>query len=652
MRLSVVALVALLCSWAVCVAGQSNYASHAPGAGGYLTAPPPTTAPPAPVITSVLAAKGAVSVFFSYQITATNSPTSFAAVGLPANLTLDPLSGIISGYPPYSGDIYVSISASNPGGGDTEQLHLSIYPLGPTLYAAAQSVGTSDCSTAPCKVSGSNGNCINNFFVNISYAVGFPFVTGQVIGAYSAFVPSGVQFSLPAGDTYVAGAVQIGTLDAQISTANFTVMLYEQYPTQGAASPLVLPPGQAVLGATAIVTGMQLQFYAVLPSSAAARSLYLTLALDAEFVPASLGFYTQWYITVGNSASCSANVPAPVITSASTASGTVGSAFSYQITASNSPVSYASGPLPAGLTLNATTGMISGVPTSAGAYTVTISAINAGGAGTLNLTLTILVAPTGNCTFFNETLTCVGVPSGAALASGNGTVALPPGIEHQTWNAWGDGSSNTNDNNGDNGNDHHHRRRTPAPHTQLLVASVLAFRVSFGAPHVGPCGWPFGYVLNVSGVRHDYSDTLALDDEGHLNDLRSVLNGTASELSLVSLIYHQPGAVVIANLTLNHLSVANNLTGANVLLGVCVVPLTCNFGDLHCNYGDFGSLSNANCPALTEVDYDLNQMGALTANLRQLVTQIADNIASQQSATGTLMPCLFVVAAAFMALYM
>src|SRR2546430_6114033 len=68
----------------------------------------------------------------------------------------------------------------------------------------------------------------------------------------------------------------------------------------------------------------------------------------------------------------------PVITSAGTATGQVGVAFSYQITATNSPTSFSATGLPAGLALNATTGLITGTPTSAGASTVTLSATNAG----------------------------------------------------------------------------------------------------------------------------------------------------------------------------------------------------------------------------------------------------------------------------------
>ena len=78
-----------------------------------------------------------------------------------------------------------------------------------------------------------------------------------------------------------------------------------------------------------------------------------------------------------------------MITSASTASGTVGSAFSYQITATNTPTSYGATGLPAGLSVNSGTGLISGTPTAAGTSTVTLSATNGGGTGNATLTLTI-----------------------------------------------------------------------------------------------------------------------------------------------------------------------------------------------------------------------------------------------------------------------
>ena len=79
----------------------------------------------------------------------------------------------------------------------------------------------------------------------------------------------------------------------------------------------------------------------------------------------------------------------PVITSAATATATVGKAFSYQITASNQPTNYGVQGLPGGLSVNATSGLISGTPKAAGKFTLTLNAYNGTGKGSAALTLTI-----------------------------------------------------------------------------------------------------------------------------------------------------------------------------------------------------------------------------------------------------------------------
>jgi hypothetical protein len=81
---------------------------------------------------------------------------------------------------------------------------------------------------------------------------------------------------------------------------------------------------------------------------------------------------------------------APAITSATSANATVGSPFSYTITASNNPTSFGAGGLPAGLTVNTTSGLISGTPTTAGNPNSTISATNSSGTG--NATLAFAIA--------------------------------------------------------------------------------------------------------------------------------------------------------------------------------------------------------------------------------------------------------------------
>jgi len=69
----------------------------------------------------------------------------------------------------------------------------------------------------------------------------------------------------------------------------------------------------------------------------------------------------------------------PVITSNNYVSGTVGEAFSYQITTSPSASSFSSTALPSGLSLNSSTGLISGTPERADTETVSITATNGSG---------------------------------------------------------------------------------------------------------------------------------------------------------------------------------------------------------------------------------------------------------------------------------
>jgi hypothetical protein len=91
----------------------------------------------------------------------------------------------------------------------------------------------------------------------------------------------------------------------------------------------------------------------------------------------------------------------PVISSPLTASGTVGVTFSYQITASNNPTSFNATGLPAGLSVNTTTGLISGTPTTAGSFSVTISATNAAGTGSATLALSIAASGSTTVSLFS-----------------------------------------------------------------------------------------------------------------------------------------------------------------------------------------------------------------------------------------------------------
>jgi hypothetical protein len=103
----------------------------------------------------------------------------------------------------------------------------------------------------------------------------------------------------------------------------------------------------------------------------------------------------------------------------------VGSPFTYQITADNSPISYNASDLPGGLTVDTTTGLISGTPTATGVFPVTIFATsnNAG--------------PCGSSTAFDTLLLTVNLPGGVFIPPFPGQVNVfnwgpsppPPGAQ-------------------------------------------------------------------------------------------------------------------------------------------------------------------------------------------------------------------------------
>ncbi len=86
-------------------------------------------------------------------------------------------------------------------------------------------------------------------------------------------------------------------------------------------------------------------------------------------------------------------IASPTITSATSATAVLDAPFTFQVTATNNPTSFAAANLPANLSINPTTGLISGTPAQSGVFKVLVGATNAGGTDPIVLTLTVIVAP-------------------------------------------------------------------------------------------------------------------------------------------------------------------------------------------------------------------------------------------------------------------
>jgi hypothetical protein len=79
-----------------------------------------------PVINSTLTSTATAGMFYSYNITATNTPTSYSATGLPVGLSINTTTGVISGTPAGSGTSTITITATNQTGTDTKTLTLTV----------------------------------------------------------------------------------------------------------------------------------------------------------------------------------------------------------------------------------------------------------------------------------------------------------------------------------------------------------------------------------------------------------------------------------------------------------------------------------------------------------------------------------------------
>jgi hypothetical protein len=91
-----------------------------------------TITTPAPSITSGQTVSGiAGTPFASYQIAATNNPSSFGATALAPGLTVNPTTGLITGTPTQAGTFDATMSATNGFGTGTSPLYITIAMGGP-----------------------------------------------------------------------------------------------------------------------------------------------------------------------------------------------------------------------------------------------------------------------------------------------------------------------------------------------------------------------------------------------------------------------------------------------------------------------------------------------------------------------------------------
>ncbi len=151
-----------------------------------------------PVISSPLLTLGLVGAPFTYPITASNTPTAYAAEGLPLGLTVNPTTGIISGTIGATPGIYfVTIIASNGGGSDARNLALQVIGTGGTITREVWNtpLAGSGVSTVPVWTVPSTTENITSLQTTSNTADNFGdrirgFLTAPVSGNYQFLVSS------------------------------------------------------------------------------------------------------------------------------------------------------------------------------------------------------------------------------------------------------------------------------------------------------------------------------------------------------------------------------------------------------------------------------------------------------------------------------
>jgi hypothetical protein len=315
----------------------------------------------------------------TFTQTGSAAAITWSATGLPAGLTLDPTTGVLSGTPEAPGSYAVVVTATDANGCAVSRGYTLVVDC-PVISLSPGSLGA-----------GTAGTAYNQTVTASSALVG---------GSYSFAVFSG---ALPAGLSLGAGGAITGTPTA-VGTFNFTIRAThaptgctgdQAYSIVVSCGTITIGGGTPPTNVTAGVAGYTHTFTAtggVAPHTFSSTGtlppgLTLSPAGVLSGTPTAAGTFNFTIVATDSAtgATCTGSAPftvtvvCPTITvnPATLPGGTDGSAYSQNLTAAGGtgPHTFAVtlGSLPAGLSLSAA-GALTGTPTAVGEFTFTITA--------------------------------------------------------------------------------------------------------------------------------------------------------------------------------------------------------------------------------------------------------------------------------------
>ncbi|MEY2506037.1 MAG: hypothetical protein QOH01_366 [Verrucomicrobiota bacterium] len=357
-------------------------------------------------LTSAASAEAVAGESFTFQLTTNLPSVTFSSSDMPAGLTLDSSSGLISGIPEAGGTFAVHITLSRNGRNVVATMTLNIKRMprpinGPTGFSI---VGEEQASPVGA----------NSYFY--TPADGVFSVSGSADNPLAPALGTSVTFNFSgSGETW----------QLRFTAPRGVPLTIGRYEGLNGSGPFAYGPNLQLIRGSASAGGPGGYFEV---KSIAYGNNNQVLAFDATF---------EMFVAFGSplvrgearfSFDASNPPPTPVITSPLSLDLTKGGAVNYKMTASNNPTRFKVYQLPAGLSFDAATATITGVPISTGYFDIVLGAENSSGTGTARLKL-IVSAPPPRHTLQNiATRLFVGADGDVAIAGVIVTGANPKPI--------------------------------------------------------------------------------------------------------------------------------------------------------------------------------------------------------------------------------